>query len=294
VNPFRVGLHYRPTDLSMPIAAFAVAAQERGFASVFLPEHTHVPVQVPASRPALGDGERRQVDPALRDVYKRVLDPYVALAFVAARTDLILGTCIAETAQHDPIALAKTVATLDHLSGGRVVLGVGTGWDDREFENHGRSRSDRVAVFCESLDVLRRIWSDDEAEFRGEYFAFEALFSWPKPQRAVPLLLGCRARRRGFEILARQCDGWIPQDFTPSTTLARDLDVLGEYWYAAGRSGRPTVVPMEAAADEAGLRSALEVYRDVGVKDVVLDVPSLHAEAMLHLLDERAAHAFAA
>jgi probable F420-dependent oxidoreductase len=289
----RIGLHYRPTDLSMPIVDLALAAEERGFASLYLPEHTHVPAQVPATRPALGHGSRREVDTQLRAVYKRILDPYVALAFVAARTNLTLGTCIAETAQHDPIALAKTVATLDHLSGGRVVLGVGAGWDDREFENHGRPRADRLAVFCESLDVLRSIWTQDEAEFRGEYFSFDALFSWPKPTRRVPMLLGCRARPRGFEIVARQCEGWIPQDFTPSATLAGDLVVLGDYWAAAGRTGGPTVVPMEATTDEAGLRAALETYRELGIADVVLDLPSLESPDMLRLLDERARIVFA-
>jgi probable F420-dependent oxidoreductase len=288
----RIGLHYRSTDKYMPIIDFAHATKERGFASVYLPEHTHVPVETPATRPALGHGERRTVDPELRGVYKRVLDPYIALAFVAAQTDLIIGTCIAETAQHDPIALAKTVATLDHLSGGRFVLGVGTGWDNREFENHGQRREDRLAVFEESLAVLRAIWTEDEAQFAGEFFSFDPLFSWPKPVGAVPILLGCRPRQRGFDIIARHCDGWIPQDFTPSAGLAQDIDKLREHWAAAGRSGEPVVVPMEATKDEAGLRAALDIYRALELDDVLLDLPTLDTEPMLRLLDELAGYCF--
>ena len=113
------GLHYFATDRSMPVADFARAAAERGFDAVLLPEHTHIPVDTEA--PYAGGGE-------LPERYRRTLDPYVALAVVAAQTDLRIGTCISPVAQHDPIALAKTIATLDFMSGGRFSLGVGYGW----------------------------------------------------------------------------------------------------------------------------------------------------------------------
>jgi probable F420-dependent oxidoreductase len=283
----RIGLHYRSTDLAMPIGELALAAADRGFQSLYLPEHTHVPVAVPETRPALGHGARRKVDNALRDVYKRVLDPYIALAVIAAKTDLAIGTCIAETAQHDIIAFAKTVATLDLISGGgRFALGVGTGWDDREFENHGHKKTERLAVFRESLRAIRTIWENDQAEFHGEFFNFDPLFSWPKPAGRVPLLLGCRPRPRGFDIITESCDGWIPQDFNPSKSLEEDFGVLCERWAAAGRAGRPILTVMEAARDQAELRDALDVYAALEVADVLLDIPSVDAAQLLPILDE--------
>ena len=124
-----IGLHYFATDRSLPVADFARAAAERGFDAVLLPEHTHIPVSTEAPYP--GGGE-------LPERYRRTLDPYVALSVVAAQTDLQIGTCISLVAQHDPIALAKTIATLDFMSGGRFSLGVGYGWNEPELANHGR------------------------------------------------------------------------------------------------------------------------------------------------------------
>lgn len=282
----RIGLHYRATDLAMPVVELAQAAAERGFGSLYLPEHTHVPVALPDSRPALGHGARREVDTSLREIYRRVFDPYVALAFVAARTDLVIATCIAEVAQHDPIALAKTVATLDHLSGGgRLVLGVGTGWDDREFENHGHPRRERLARFREGLRVLRAIWDDEQAEFAGEFHRFGPLYSWPKPVRPIPVLLGCRPRPTGFDIIAEQCDGWIPQDFDAGLGIGPDLDRLNERWAAAGRPGRPVVTLMQSIKEPDALRRDLDAQTDLGVDEIVVDVPSLTAAGLLPLLD---------
>lgn len=280
-----IGLHYRGTDLSMSMVDLARAAEERGFTSVFIPEHTHVPAKPPATRPALGDGERREVDTSLRAVYQRVWDPYVGLAFAAASSTLTVGTCIALVAQHDPIALAKTVASLDVMSGGRFVFGVGTGWDDQEFEDHGHPRGERLAVFREHLRVMRTIWGSEVAEFAGAYTRMGPSYSWPKPTASLEVLLGCRPRRRGFDLLTELCDGWIPQDFAPAATLDRDLRTLHAAWEAAGRSGRPTVVVMQELS---GVRAALDVYQRLDVAHVLLDVPTLPGPELTALLDRLA------
>jgi probable F420-dependent oxidoreductase len=286
----RIGLHLRATDRSMPIVDFAIAAEQRGFQSIHLAEHTHVPVATPASRPALGGtGKRRQVDPAVRGLYARIWDPYIALACVAEATSLHVGTCIALVAQHHPLTLAKTVATLDQLSGGRFQFGVGTGWDPVELANHGFDPADRLDVFTEHLDALRAIWADDEASFAGRWVEFEPVFAWPKPRPEMPILLGCRPRPTGFELLASRCDGWIPQDFNPSAHLADQLAELQRHWDAHERPGRPIVAVMDAEKDPDSLAAALEVYRSLDVDEVMLDLPTIPTDATLMMLDELAA-----
>src|ERR1700749_4666038 len=155
-----VGLHYFATDQALPVADFARAAAERGFDAVLLPEHTHMPVSAEESYPGGG---------GLPERYRRTLDPYVALAVVAAQTDLKIGTCISLVAQHDPIALAKTIATLDFLSGGRFSLGVGYGWNGPELANHGQVAGDRRAVVREHVALMRALWRDTVAEFHGDH-----------------------------------------------------------------------------------------------------------------------------
>jgi alkanesulfonate monooxygenase SsuD/methylene tetrahydromethanopterin reductase-like flavin-dependent oxidoreductase (luciferase family) len=153
-------LHYFATDRSLPVADFARAAAERGFDAVLLPEHTHIPVCTEA--PYAGGGE-------LPERYRRTLDPYVALAVVATQTDLQIGTCISLVAQHDPIALAKTIATLDFMSGGRFSLGVGYGWNAPELANHGHAAGDRRAIVREHVALMRALWQDPVAEFHGDH-----------------------------------------------------------------------------------------------------------------------------
>jgi alkanesulfonate monooxygenase SsuD/methylene tetrahydromethanopterin reductase-like flavin-dependent oxidoreductase (luciferase family) len=153
-------LHYFATDRSLPVADFARAAAERGFDAVLLPEHTHIPVCTESPYPGGGD---------LPERYRRTLDPYVALSVVAAQTDLEIGTCISLVAQHDPIALAKTIATLDFISGGRFSLGVGYGWNVPELANHGREAAERRAIVREYVALMRALWQDTEAEFHGKH-----------------------------------------------------------------------------------------------------------------------------
>jgi alkanesulfonate monooxygenase SsuD/methylene tetrahydromethanopterin reductase-like flavin-dependent oxidoreductase (luciferase family) len=153
-------LSYFATDRSLPVADFARAAAERGFDAILLPEHTHIPVSTESPYPGGGN---------LPERYRRTLDPYVALSAVAAQTDLEIGTCVALVAQHDPIALAKTIATLDFMSGGRFSLGVGYGWNRPELANHGREVAKRRAIVREYVQLMRALWQDTEAEFHGDH-----------------------------------------------------------------------------------------------------------------------------
>ena len=197
-----VALHYFATDQSMPVADFARAAAERGFDAVLLPEHTHIPVATESPYPSGGD---------LPERYRRTLDPYVALSVVAAQTDLKIGTCVSLVAQHDPIALAKTIATLDFISGGRFSLGVGYGWNGPELANHGREVAKRRAIVREHVALMRALWQDTEAEFHGDHASLSPSWAWPKPvQRpSVPVLLGCQLTPRGQAEITGWADGWI-------------------------------------------------------------------------------------
>ncbi len=166
----RIGIFADCTDLSMPILELAEALEERGFEGLFLNEHTHLPVDTPRSQyPAGGPTPER---------YARFWDPYIALSFVAARTALEVGPCVSLVAEHDPIALAKAVATLDVLSGGRFVLGVGFGWNREEVEDHGHDAKVRARVVEEAVAVMRALWTKEIASLRRGLLP-------PEPQQIV-------------------------------------------------------------------------------------------------------------
>ena len=249
------------TDRDLSPAALAVACEERGFGGLYLPEHTHLPVREDAP-PALVEG----VDP---DVYKRSLDPMVALGTAAAvTTRLGLGTGILLVAQHDPIVLAKQVATLDHLSGGRVTLGIGFGWNRAEAEDHGVDFDRRHAVVREHMEAMEAIWSEEQAEYHGEFVDFAPTWSWPKPAQRprVRTLVGGGATDAVFTAVTGYADGWIP---IGGKGLSEALPRLRARAEAAGRDPATlSVVPFGTIAD----RGKLEHYARLGVDEVVLRV----------------------
>jgi probable F420-dependent oxidoreductase len=274
-----VGLHYGATDQSMGLVDVAVAAEERGFDSVFVPEHTHIPTSRRTPYPGGGEIPGR---------YLRLWDPLVALSFVAARTNLVIGTCVSLPGGHDPIALAKAVATLDVHSGGRFVMGVGFGWNAEEFENHGFAAEHKHAVVIEKIELMKRLWREDEASFEGEHLTLSPSWSWPKPRQHPhpPILVGGGANRATFRRVAAWGDGWIPMGMAPSTTLEKDLVMLREEWDGAGRDPlRLHVMVMQSPGPESFLRSVIERYRDLGVNRVLIDIPTEGAEVLLPLLD---------
>ncbi len=257
----RLGITAALTDLDVAPAQLALMVEELGFDSLWLPEHTHLPVREDVP-PALVEGIRL-------DDYKRCVDPLVALAMAAAVTERIgLGTGILLVAQHDPILLAKQVATLDTLSNGRVTLGVGFGWNRAEAEDHGVDFGRRRAVVREHLAAAEAIWSNEQAEFHGEFVDFGPTWSWPKPvqQPRVRTLVGGSASDTVLAAVAETADGWIP---IGGGGLADALPRLRHLAEAAGRDpGLLDVVPFGTIAGV----SKLEHFARLGVEEVVLRV----------------------
>jgi probable F420-dependent oxidoreductase len=257
----RLGITAALTDADLAPAVLAAAVEELGFDSLYLPEHTHLPVEEDTP-PALVGGVRL-------DDYKRCLDPLVALATAASVTSRIgLGTGILLAAQHEPILLAKQVATLDHLSGGRVTLGVGFGWNRTEAEDHGVDWPRRHDVVREHLAAMEAIWSTDQAEYHGEFVDFGLTWSWPKPvqQPRVRTLIGGGAGDVVLRAVVEYADGWIPIGGSGLGAAIPRLHALAE---EAGRDPCAlSVVPFGTIADQ----GKLEHYAALGITEVVLRV----------------------
>ncbi|HEX5502265.1 MAG TPA: LLM class F420-dependent oxidoreductase, partial [Thermomicrobiales bacterium] len=201
----RFGLHIEPTERTMDLRDLGRLLEERGFESLWLPEHTHLPVRGTSVHPS---------GPQVHDRLRRFLDPLIGLTAVAAVTErLLLGTGVCLVPEHDPIVLAKQVATLDALSGGRVLLGVGAGWNREELRNHGVDPATRWRVLRERVLAMKEIWTQDEAEFHGEFVDFAPLWQWPKPARKPhpPVLVGGEGPRVLDRVLDYG-DEWAPND----------------------------------------------------------------------------------
>jgi probable F420-dependent oxidoreductase len=275
----RLGITAFLTDRDMTPADLARAAEERGFHSLYVPEHTHLPVRddVP---PALVEGVHL-------DDYRRSLDPFVALATAASVTERIrLGTGVVLAAQHDPIVLAKQIATLDHLSGGRVDFGTGFGWNRTEAADHGVDFALRRQVAREHVLCMQALWSEDQAEFHGEFVSLDPCWSWPKPvqQPRVPTLVGGGATPKVFDAIAEYGDGWMP---IGGSGLAEALPALRRAVSARDRDpDLIRVVPFGTVPTE----EKLAHFERLGIDEVVLRVPSGDAGHMLSTLDAHALH----
>jgi probable F420-dependent oxidoreductase len=273
----RIGVTIFATDRVVRPDVLAVEAEARGFHALYLPEHTHIPVSR-LSPPPTGEAE-------LPDEYRRTIDPFVSLAMAAAVTTVLrLGTGVALLAEHDPLALAKQVATLDHLSGGRVVLGVGYGWNREEAEDHGVDWPSRRELVRERVLAMRALWTDEVAAFEGSYVHLPPSWAWPKPiQPRLPVLLGGAAGPKLFAHIAEYADGWMP---IGGSGLAASLPALREAWEAAGRGPRPPEVVTFGTIPDAG---KLAHFRSLGVTEVVVRVPAGGRDEVLPELDRMAA-----
>jgi len=272
----KYGVYQFSTDYAMRADDLARAVEERGFESLFVPEHTHIP----ASRKSQWPG-----GPNLPREYWHTLDPFVSLAAAAVVTSrLKLGTGICLVIERDPITLAKEVASLDHLSRGRVLFGVGGGWNAEEMGHHGTDFGARWKILRERIAAMKEIWTKDEAEYHGKFVSFDKIWSYPKPvQKPYPPILmgggGPHARQPAAEF-----DGhWMP-------IIGRDPieDGISDLRQRAERAGRDpatvTVSLFGARPDEA----KLVAWRDAGVARVLFTLPSAGRDRVLPLLDQYA------
>ena len=273
----RFGITCFLTDRDMAPSELARAVEERGFTSLYLTEHTHLPVRADTP-PALVEGVRI-------DDYKRSLDPFVALATaVPVTSSLRLGTGIILAAQHDPIVLAKQVATIDHLSGGRFELGIGFGWNRAEAADHGVPFGDRRAIAREHILCMRALWRDDPAEFHGEFLNLDPCWTAPKPAQGadVPVLIGGGATGANFAAIAEYGDGWMP---IGGSGLGEALPELRRVFEEAGRDPEQLrVLPFGTVPTDA----KLEHFVHLGIDEVVLRLPGGSPSEILEVLDSHA------
>lgn len=265
------------TDYAIPIAELARELEARGFESLFVPEHTHIPASRKSPFPGGGDLPRE---------YWHTHDPFVSLAFAAAATEkLVVGTGICLVPQRDPIVTAKSVASLDVLSGGRFVFGMGGGWNVEEMEDHGADYGTRFKLLRERVLAMKALWAYEEAEFHGEMVDFDPCWAYPKPAQKPhpPLLLGGESDhtlRRVVEF----CDGWFPRargGFDVAGGVERLRRIAGE----AGRDMSELQVNLFGALPDA---QKMEEYRQAGVTRAIIGLPSKGRDEILPRLDEYA------
>ncbi|WP_318306730.1 TIGR03619 family F420-dependent LLM class oxidoreductase [Amycolatopsis solani] len=251
------------SDRGITPAAAARVAEAAGFATFYVPEHTHIPVKRESPHPRTGDASLPD------DRYSRTLDPWVALATAAAVTSRIrLSTAVALPVESDPITLAKTIASLDHLSGGRVTLGTGFGWNVDELNDHGVPGNRRRTALREYLEAMSALWTKEEAAYDGEFVSFGPSWAWPKPVQAhIPVLLGAGPTEKTFRWIARHADGWI------TTPADSDLDghvaLLHRIWAEEGRDGRPRICALGERPDS----ERLAHLDALGVTETIFGLP---------------------
>ncbi|MFH8480175.1 LLM class F420-dependent oxidoreductase [Streptomyces sp. NPDC018055] len=271
------------TDETVTPVRLARELEQRGFAGLYLPEHTHIPVSRRTPYPAGGDLPRE---------YGRTLDPFVALGQAAAVTERIgLGTGITLVAQHDPVDLAKQVATLDHLSDGRFTLGVGYGWNVEEAADHGVEWSARRELARDRMALMRALWSAEPTPYEGEFGSVQASFAFPKPVQAPrgPVvgprtLIGGGAGPKLFAAIAEHADGWLP---IGGRGLTESVPKLRAAWEAAGRDPKGLQVVPYAVLPDPG---KLAHYAELGIEEVVLQLPPAGEREVLRVLDGYAAY----
>jgi probable F420-dependent oxidoreductase len=258
------------TDEGIGAARLGQAVEERGFESLFVAEHTHIPASRESPWPGGADLPRR---------YYRTLDPIVTLTAAAAATSrLKVGTGIALVVQRDPIVLAKEIASLDLLSGGRAILGVGAGWNREEMRNHGTEPKTRMALLRERVLAIKEIWTKDEAEFHGAFVDFDPIFCWPKPvQDPHPPILVGGSGPTTFDRVLEFGDGWMPIHGRGPGRMSEQIAALRE------RAGRHVPVSVFAVAADpevvAGLAAA-------GADRVLFNLPTAPEDETLDTLDQ--------
>ncbi len=271
----KIGVTVQSTDKAMHPVEVAREAEARGFHSLYIPEHTHIPTS------------RRTPPPAgtevLPEEYLRSPDPYIALAAAASVTEkILLGTGIGLPAQHDPITFAKQISTLDWMTQGRFVFGIGYGWNHEEMENHGIEVPRRRAHVRETMLAMQALWANDVASFEGEFVRFEASWQWPKPiQQPRPrILIGGAAGPILFSHIAEYADGWMP---IGGAGMSAQLDKLRCVFAESGRDSNSLhIVPMGVFPSD----EKLAYFEAMGVTETILRIPAAGRDEILPVLDD--------
>jgi probable F420-dependent oxidoreductase len=251
------GVSYFPTDESIEPAALARLAEDRGFESVFVTEHTHIPATRQTDYPAGGELPRE---------YWRIYDPFVALTTMAAATDRIrVGTAICLLVERDPITTAKAVASLDRLSGGRLLFGIGAGWNLEEMRNHGTDPAKRFRILRERVEACKALWSEEEASYHGEFVNFDRVVCRPAPLQEPhpPILVGGNGPKVLDRVLAYG-DAWFPNRIPPDDQMIARVEELQRRGEQAGRGPIPVSIQVPPRDPE-----VLERYERAGVTRTV-------------------------
>ncbi|HLF72564.1 MAG TPA: LLM class F420-dependent oxidoreductase [Dehalococcoidia bacterium] len=274
------GLTMFITETSLQPAELARAAEDRGFDSIWAPEHTHIP----SARKTPWPG-----GPVLPDYYSQTYDPFLALtAMAAVTTRLKLATGICLIVQRDPLTTAKQIATLDRISGGRFIFGIGGGWNREEVEDHGTPFAKRFPILRERILAMKALWTQDEAEFHGQYVNFDKSWAWPKPvQKPHPPIIMGGDGPTTFDRIVEFCDGWLPitrGGGVPADLAGKILD-LRHRLQAAGRDPDALTVSLFGAPPN---QDVVAAATRSGIDRVIFGVPSAPKDAALKALDEYA------
>jgi probable F420-dependent oxidoreductase len=270
-----IGVCIFATDYAIRIDELAREAEARGFESLWVTEHTHIPASRRTPFPSGGELPRE---------YSHTLDPFVSLmAAAAATTRLKVGTGICLIIEHDTIVTAKEVASLDLLSGGRFLFGIGGGWNAEEMENHGTAFKTRFRKLREQVLAMKEIWTKDAAAFHGEFVRFDPIWSWPKPAQRPhpPVLLGGESSHT-LQRVVDFCEGWYPRARAGERILT-GLAELRERAQKAGRDPKSLSTSVFGAGPEEAL---LDRWRQAGVTRAILRLPSEGRDQVLPLLDQ--------
>ncbi len=273
----KLGIEMFATDYAIRPDELAVACEERGFESVWYPEHTHIPASRKSPFPGGGD---------LPKDYWHTHDLFVTMMAAAAATkDIKIGSGICLAIERDPITMAKEVASVDQLSNGRVIFGIGGGWNAEEMEDHGTPFKKRWKVLREKIEAMKAIWAEDEEEYHVEFVDFDPIWCYPKPAQKPhpPILLGSHTSN-GLDRVVRYCDGWFP-----NAMAYKDLPaVVGDLRERAQKAGRRDGVSISLVGVP-GDEAKLQQYRELGAERGVFFVPSAGKDKVFPLLDQYAA-----
>jgi probable F420-dependent oxidoreductase len=270
-----VGVVIFNTEYGIRLDELARAAEQRGFESLWVPEHTHIPASRRTPFPSGGE---------LPKEYAHTLDPFVALSWAAAATTTLnVGTGICLIIQRDPIVTAKSVASLDLMSGGRFLLGIGRGWNAEEMEDHGTDFKSRARLMRERVLAMKELWTKDEATFHGEFVNIDRAWAWPKPVQKPhpPVLLGGEGPYT-LKRVVEYCDGWYPRGRDPEVVLS-GMKQLHDLATKAGRDPKSISVTVFGVGPDQAL---LDRFRKAGVTRAILRLPPEGRDTVLPLLDQ--------